>query len=160
MTTSRNNNTQPNEDGEDQDDAKEEEDNGVYIPGLLAKLNAHDLRRRIDKETEFDKRFESLKIHFTSSHYFLFRFSSDLVKMKRGATEALRQHREDIQAGTEQMPEDPKLYWNRMRPICTTRLADVAADLLTVPASSVPSERLFSVAGVMCTGEQSIHYEY
>ena len=75
--------------------------------------------------------------------------------MKRGAMEALRQHREDIQAGTEQMPEDPQLYWNRMRPICATRLADVAADILTIPASSVPSERLFSVAGVMCAGEQS-----
>ena len=80
--------------------------------------------------------------------------------MKRGATEALRQHREDIQVGTEQMLEDPQLYWNRMRPICSTRLADVAADILTIPASSVPSERLFSVAGVICAGEQCIHYEY
>ena len=55
VTTSRNNNSH--------DDAEEEEDNGVYIPGagLLAKLNARDLRR-IDKETEFDKRFESLTI--------------------------------------------------------------------------------------------------
>ena len=64
VTTSRNNNTQQhNEDGEDQDDA-EEEDSGVYISvsgaGLRAKLNARDLRR-IDKETEFDQRFESLK---------------------------------------------------------------------------------------------------
>ena len=80
--------------------------------------------------------------------------------MKRGAVEALRQHREDIQAGTEQMPEDPQLYWNRMRPICATRLADVAADILTIPASSVPSERLFSVAGVMCAGEQCILHKY
>ena len=73
VTTSRNNNSH--------DDAEEEEDNGVYIPGagLLAKLNARDLRR-IDKETEFDKRFESLL--FTSLHYFLFRFSSDLDKVK------------------------------------------------------------------------------
>ena len=74
--------------------------------------------------------------------------------------EALRQHREDIQAGKEQMPEDPQLYWNRMRAICSTRLADVAADILTIPSSSVPSERLFSVAGVMCAGEQCIHQEY
>ena len=63
VTTSRNNNSQRNEGGDDHDDAEEEEDNGVYIPGagLLAKLNARDLRR-IDKETEFDKRFESLTI--------------------------------------------------------------------------------------------------
>ena len=80
--------------------------------------------------------------------------------MKRCATEALKQHREDIQTGTEQMPEDPQLYWNRMRPICATRLADVAADILTIPALSVPSERLFSVAGVMCAGEQCILHKY
>ena len=62
VITSGNNNTQSNEGGED--DAEEEEA-GVYIPGagLLAKLNARDLRR-IDKETEFDKRFESLTILF------------------------------------------------------------------------------------------------
>ena len=62
VTTRGNNNTQSNEGGEDNDDAEEEEA-GVYIPGagLLAKLNARDLRR-IDKETEFDKRFESLTI--------------------------------------------------------------------------------------------------
>ena len=68
--------------------------------------------------------------------------------MKRGATEALRQHREDIQAGTEQMPEDPQRYWNWMWPICTTRRADVAADLLTVLASSVPSELSFQWQGL------------
>ena len=63
VTTSGNNNTQRDEGGEDHDDTEEEEDTGVYIPGaaLLAKLNARDLRR-IDKETEFDKRFESLTI--------------------------------------------------------------------------------------------------
>ena len=45
--------------------------------------------------------------------------------MKKGAAEALRKHREDIAAGTEQLPQDPQLYWARMRPICATRLADV-----------------------------------
>ena len=55
VTTSRNNNSH--------DDAEEEEDTGVYIPGagLLSKLNARDLRR-INKETKFVKRFESLTI--------------------------------------------------------------------------------------------------
>ena len=43
--------------------------------------------------------------------------------------EALRKHRDNTQAGAKQLTEDPQLYWNRMRPICATRLADVAADL-------------------------------
>ena len=79
---------QHNEDGEDQDDA-EEEDSGVYISvsgaGLRAKLNARDLRR-IDKETEFDQRFESLKFLCKSLHYFLFRFSSDLLNGENYST--------------------------------------------------------------------------
>ena len=79
---------QHNEDGEDQGDA-EEEDSGVYISvsgaGLRAKLNARDLRR-IDKETEFDQRFESLKFLCKSLHYFLFRFSSDLLNGKNYST--------------------------------------------------------------------------
>ena len=97
-------------------------------------------------------------LHICSNN-FVFRFSADLDRMKKGAAEALRKHRGDIAAGTEQLPQDPQLYWARMRPICATRLADVAVDLLTCPASSVPSERLFSVAGVMCAGEPSIHQE-
>ena len=88
VTSSRNNNTQHNEDGEDQDDA-EEEDSSVYISvsgaGLRAKLNARDLRR-IDKETEFDQRFESLKFLCKSLHYFLFRFSSDLLNGENYST--------------------------------------------------------------------------
>ena len=88
-----------------------------------------------------------IKISIKSSQYFLFRFSADLDRMKRGAMEALRKHRDDTQAGAKQLTEDPQLYWHRMWPICATRLADVAAGLLTVPASSVPSERLFQWQG-------------
>ena len=88
-----------------------------------------------------------IKISIKSSQYFLFRFSADLDRMKRGAMEALRKHRDNTQAGAKQLTEDPQLYWHRMWPICATRLADVAADLLTVPASSVPSERLFQWQG-------------
>ena len=100
-----------------------------------------------------------IKVSIKSSQYFLFRISADLDRMKRGAMEALRKHRDNTQAGAKQVTEDPQLYWHRMRPICATRFADLAADLLTAPASSVPSERLFSVAGVMCAVEQSIHQE-
>ena len=66
--------------------------------------------------------------------------------------DALRKH----QANTEkQRPDNPLEYWISVKCLCSTRLADVATDLLCIPASSVPSERLFSVAGVMCAGENT-----
>ena len=74
-------------------------------------------------------------------------------RVKKGALEAVAKHQADRRAGKEQELVDPLVYWVEMQSICTTRLADVAVDLLTIPATSVPSERLFSVSGVMCAGE-------
>ena len=77
-------------------------------------------------------------------------------RVKKGALEAVAKHQADRRAGKEQELVDPLVYWVEMQSICTTRLADVAVDLLTIPATSVPSERLFSVSGLMCAGEHDI----
>ena len=68
--------------------------------------------------------------------------------MKKGAAEALRKHREDIAAGTEQLPEDPQLYWARMRPICATRLADVPADMPSLVMQTWSEESSSSVTWI------------
>ena len=78
-------------------------------------------------------------------------------RVKKGALEAVAKHQANKRAGKEQQLEDPLDYWAEMQSICATRLAHVAADLLTIPATSVPSERLFSVSGVMCAGELVIN---
>ena len=77
--------------------------------------------------------------------------------LKKDALEAVAKHQAHKRAGKEQDLQDPLEYWAEMQSICATRLAHVAADLLTIPASSVPSERLFSVSGVMCAGEHVIN---
>ena len=76
------------------------------------------------------------------------RFATDLDRLKKDSIDALSQ----LQAKKDHKPEDPMEYWTKVGCLCSTRLADLAVDLLTIPASSVPSERLFSVAGVMCAG--------
>ena len=78
-------------------------------------------------------------------------------RVKKGALEAVAKHRAEKRAGKEQQLEDPLDYWAEMQSICATRLAHMAADLLTIPVSSVPSKRLFSVSGVMCAGEHVIN---
>ena len=82
-----------------------------------------------------------------SSNY---RFGKDLERYKKDSVEALAK----LQASREkQKPGDPLEYWTMVRCLCSTKLAEVACDILCIPASSVPSERLFSVAGVMCAGK-------
>ena len=77
-------------------------------------------------------------------------------RLKKDALAAVAKHQAHKRAGKEQELQDPLEYWAEMQSICATRLAEVAADLLTIPAMSVPSERLFSVSGVMCAGEHVI----
>ena len=82
----------------------------------------------------------------------ILRFANDLERLKKDSIDALREH-QAANKGKKKRPVDPQLYWARVRCLCSTKLADVAADLLAIPASSVPSERLFSVSGIMCAGE-------
>ena len=79
------------------------------------------------------------------------RFATDLERLKKDSMDALREH-QAANKDKKKRPDDPQLYWARVRCVCSTMLADVALDLLTIPSSSVPSERLFSVSGIMCAG--------
>ena len=87
---------------------------------------------------------------------FIFRFSDDMDRVKKGALEALAKHQTDQRAGKKMELVDPMVFWVEMQSLCTSKLADVAVDLLSIPATSVPSERLFSVSGVLCAGEHVI----
>ena len=74
----------------------------------------------------------------------LLRFSADLDRdrVRKGcALEAVAKHQFDKKATKDQGLEDHLLYWGERQFICcATRMADVAADLLTISAASVPSE--------------------
>ena len=48
--------------------------------------------------------------------------------------------------------EDPMDYWIRMLYLGKTQLAAVALDILCIPATSVPSERMFSLCGFLSSG--------
>ena len=48
--------------------------------------------------------------------------------------------------------QDILKYWDRMSYLCGSKLAEAACNILVIPSSSVPSERLFSIAGLMSSG--------
>lgn len=54
--------------------------------------------------------------------------------------------------GKSEPQEDILDYWNRFSYGAQSKLSDLALDLLVIPASSVPSERLFSIAGLLSSG--------
>ena len=49
---------------------------------------------------------------------------------------------------------DPLLYWEVNREKYMTGIVDYSLDILSTPASSVPSERMFSIAGILSSGMQ------
>ena len=63
----------------------------------------------------------------------------------------------EVQTATEEnklflMNEDPIEYWNQNKKKYSSRLPIVARNLLAVSPSSVPSERLFSIASLLSSG--------
>ena len=49
---------------------------------------------------------------------------------------------------------DPLEYWHR-RQVDFTSLGKMARDFLAIPATSVPSERAFSMGGLICGDERA-----
>ena len=77
-------------------------------------------------------------------------FSSDIERLEKDSVALIMK----IKAAKKMLPpEDVIQYWNKMRYICMSRLPDFACDLLAAPASSVPSERMFSVSGLLSSGK-------
>ena len=111
----------------------------VYILGAghLGKLNNCALRR-LNQEADFDTRYIMLSNYsFTIlSFESIYRFGKDLERHKKDSVEALA----NLQASREKKkPCDPLEYWIMVRCLCSTKLADVAYDILCIPASSVLS---------------------
>ena len=62
-------------------------------------------------------------------------------------------HREGEQGDLRtKKPGDPMDFWVKEMGQFTTKLPLLALDVMVIPASSVPSERLFSISGLLCSG--------
>ena len=63
--------------------------------------------------------------------------------------------RESAVNGVTKNPMDPLDFWVREMNSMEyeTNIAKLAQDILVIPASSVPSERLFSISGLLSSGE-------
>ena len=59
--------------------------------------------------------------------------------LKKDALEAVAKHQAHKRAGKEQDLQDPLEYLAEMQSICATRLAHVAADLLSIPPRESPA---------------------
>ena len=53
---------------------------------------------------------------------------------------------------------DPLMYWQLNGNKYKTVLSEFACDTLSSPSSSVPSERMFSICGVMSAGDYIIYF--
>ena len=83
-------------------------------------------------------------------------FNSDIEKLEKDTN----QHIEMVKSGKSSNQEDILEYWNKMRYCSLSKLPDLACNLLVIPASSVPSERLFSISGLLSSGTYSDRGEY
>ena len=60
----------------------------------------------------------------------------------------------------ELMMEDPATYWHLHESKYHSKLPVLARALLSAPPSSVPSERMFSVASLLSSGKSSIFFKF
>ena len=79
----------------------------------------------------------------------------DLDKYKRRCQMVLNELRESAVNGVTKNLMDPLDFWVREMNSMEyeTNIAKLAQDILVIPASSVPSERSFSISGLLSSGE-------
>ena len=79
-------------------------------------------------------------------------FNADIEKLEKDTAAYV----ERVKAGkVAEKEEDIIEYWNKFRYCALSKLPDLACNLLVAPASSVPSERLFSISGLLSSGTYS-----
>ena len=64
-------------------------------------------------------------------------------------------HPEETREDEESPIDDPLDYWSENESKYETLLAQIAEDILCIPATSTPSERLFSISGLLASGVMS-----
>lgn len=81
-------------------------------------------------------------------------FNTDLKRLQVDCQAHVTMMKARRARGETQPPpqEDILEYWNRFRYGAQSMLPDLACDLLCIPGSSVPSERMFSIAGLLSSG--------
>ena len=118
-----------------------EETKAVTIPGLTF------LSRTIfdgTKTTAGDPRAE-LNQDF---HQYKLKSKQVITKLMNSAS-----HREGEQGDLRtKKPDDPMDFWVKEMKLYTSMLPLLALDVMAIPASSVPSERLFSISGLLSSG--------
>ena len=116
--------------------AQEEEEEDDFIgAGLFSNLKPREVVK-MQRESTFDKKL-----------------ASDFERLERAAKDLFYQTAEAMAAKKPRPPpEDPLEYWIRMLYLGQSKLASVACDLLVIPATSVPSERFFSLSGFLSSG--------
>ena len=81
------------------------------------------------------------------------KLAADFERLEKDAKDLFCQTAEAVAARKPCPPtEDPLDYWIRMLYLGKSKLGSVACDLLVIPATSVPSERFFSLSGFLSSG--------
>ena len=105
----------------------------------------------------FSKSIDSSSRKSSSSTFNLLerKFRKDMEILELDAESTLEELQ--TQRNTEKIVhEDPTLYWTLKEEKYNTKLPILACDLLAAPSSSVPSERLFSIASLLSAGRYFI----
>ena len=114
--------------------AQEEEDDFIGA-GLFSNLKPREVQK-MKKESSSDKKL-----------------AADFERLEKDAKDLFCKTADAIAAKKPCPPaEDPLEYWIRMLYLGSSKLASVACNLLVIPATSVPSERFFSLSGFLSSG--------